>query len=225
MKERFLIFGHRGSPKRFPENTLASFDEAVRAGADGFETDLRLLTDKTVVLYHDDDFFDEDVETLSSLNLAERGAVVNRLTDLAPYAEQTTMILEVKRAKWENVVLEHISGWPNVIVASFDHSAIREFSRRQAGIPLGITMYCYIVGIAPYAESVGASWVFPNFHYVDADMVGELHDRGIKVVPWTPNRAREWDRLRQIGCDGIITDFPGEAVSWRNGVANSNPNA
>ena len=225
VKERFLIFGHRGSPKRFPENTLASFDEAVRVGADGFETDLRLLTDKTAVLYHDDEFFDEDVETLSSLNLAERGAVVNRLTDLAPYAEQTTMILEVKRAKWENVVLEHISGWPNVIVASFDHSAIREFSRRQAGIPLGITMYCYIVGIAPYAESIGASWVFPNFHYVDAEMVGELHERGIKVVPWTPNRIREWNRLRQIGCDGVITDFPEEAVTWRNGAGNSNPNA
>ena len=225
VKERFLIFGHRGSPKRFPENTLASFDEAVRAGADGFETDLRLLTDKTAVLYHDDEFFDEEVETFSSLNLAERGAVVNRLTDLAPYAERTTMILEVKRAKWENVVLEHISGWPNVIIASFDHSAIREFSRRKAGVSLGITLSCYIVGVAPYAESVGASWVFPNFHYVDADMVGELHERGIRVVPWTPNRAREWERLRQIGCDGVITDLPEEAVAWRNGVANSNPKA
>ncbi|PYQ58841.1 MAG: hypothetical protein DMF58_13870 [Acidobacteria bacterium] len=29
----FLIFGHRGSPRRFPENTLASFEEALRSGA------------------------------------------------------------------------------------------------------------------------------------------------------------------------------------------------
>lgn len=225
MTEPFLVFGHRGSPKRFPENTLASFDEAIRAGADGFETDLRLLTDKTAVLYHDDEFFDEDVETLSSLNLVERGTVVNRLTDLAAYASRTTMILEVKRAKWENVVLEHISGWPNVILASFDHFAIREFARRNTGVPLGITMYCAIVGIGPYAESVGASWVFPNYHYVDAEMVAELHGRGIRVVPWTANRTREWQRLREIGCDGVITDLPGEAVAWRSGVANSTPNA
>lgn len=226
MTERFLIFGHRGSPKRFPENTLASFDEAIRAGADGFETDLRLLTDKMAVLYHDDEFFDEDVESLSSLNLAERGGVVNRLTDLAPYAERTTMVLEVKRSKWENVLLEHIAGWPNVIVASFDHSTIQNLSRRGTGIPLGITMYCNIVGIGDYAARVGASWVFPNYHYVDADMVHALHERGIKVVPWTPNRVREWDRLKEIGCDGVITDHPAEAVEWRAARgANSNPNA
>ena len=51
MPDRFLIFGHRGSPKRFPENTLASFEETLRAGADGFETDLRLLFDRTAVLF------------------------------------------------------------------------------------------------------------------------------------------------------------------------------
>ena len=55
MSERFLIFGHRGSPKRFPENTLASFEEALRAGADGFETDLRMLADRSVILFHDDE--------------------------------------------------------------------------------------------------------------------------------------------------------------------------
>ena len=217
--DRFLIFGHRGSPKRFPENTLASFDEAIRAGADGFETDLRLLSDKTAVLYHDDEFFDEDVETLSSLNLAERGGVVHRLNELASYAERTTMILEVKRAKWEEVLLEHVASWPNVIVASFDHSAIREIVRRDPTIPAGITMYCYIVGIADYAARVGAKWVFPNYHYVDAEMVRDLRDRGIGVIPWTPNRTREWARLREIGCAGIITDYPGEAVAWRNSLA------
>lgn len=213
----FLIFGHRGSPKRFPENTLASFDETIRAGADGFETDLRLLSDKMAVLYHDDEFFDEDVETLSSLNLAERGGVVHRLTELAPYAERTTMILEVKRAKWEEVLLEHVSNWRNVIIASFDHSSIREIARRRDDIPLGITMYCYIVGIAEYASSLGASWVFPNYHYVDAEMVRDLRARGIGVIPWTPNRPREWARLREIGCAGVITDYPGEAVEWRDG--------
>ena len=40
MAERFLIFGHRGSPNQQPENTVASFEAALRGGADGFETDL-----------------------------------------------------------------------------------------------------------------------------------------------------------------------------------------
>src|SRR6185436_7559440 len=70
MPDRFLILGHRGSPKRFPENTLASFEETLRAGADGFETDLRLLSDRTAVLFHDDDVGDVEVETLSASDVA-----------------------------------------------------------------------------------------------------------------------------------------------------------
>lgn len=219
MSAHFLVFGHRGSPRRFPENTLASFDEAIRAGADGFETDLRLLSDRMAVLYHDDHFADDEIESLTSLDLTERGAVVQRLTELAPYAEQTTMILEVKRSKWEDVLFEHLTGWPNVIVASFDHSTIVELARREVPTPLGITIYGSIVGVAEYAASVGASWCFPNYHYVDAGMVSALHARKIKVVPWTPNRPREWDRLHEIGCDGVITDVPDEAVAWRKSRA------
>lgn len=221
MAERFLIFGHRGSPKRFPENTLASFDEALRAGADGFETDIRMLSDHTAVLYHDDEFADADIETLSSLDLSERGAVVQRLLDLAPYADRTTMILEVKRAKWEDVLLEQVLSWPNVIVASFDHSSIRELHRRGVPFPLGITYYGHIVDAGEYAARLGATWCFPNYHYVDEEMVRDLHDHGVRIAPWTPNRPREWQRLREVGCDGVITDMPGEAVEWRNGNSES----
>jgi glycerophosphoryl diester phosphodiesterase len=215
----FLIFGHRGSPKRYPENTLASFDEALRVGADGFETDLRLLSDQTAVLYHDDEFADADVESLSSLDVAERGGVIQRLNDLAPYAEKTTMILEVKRAKWEDLLLQHVASWSNVIVASFDHSSIRELSRRGVPFPLGITWYGHIVDAGEYASRLGASWCFPNYHYVDEDMVASLHAHDIRIAPWTPNRPREWQRLRDVGCDGVITDLPGEAVQWRDGSA------
>ena len=215
MAETFLIFGHRGSPRRFPENTLASFDEALRAGADGFETDLRLLTDKTAILYHDDELAEAEVETLSSTDFVERGSMLQRLEDLAPYAEKTTMVLEVKRSKWEDALVEHVSGWRNVIVASFDHSTIETLHRRAVGFHLGITVAGYLVGIAEYASRLGATWCFPAYHYVDEPMVESLHDRGIKVVPWTPNRPSDWARLRGLGCDGVITDLPAEAVAWR----------
>jgi len=127
------------------------------------------------------------------------------------------MVLEVKRARWEDVLLAHISNWSNVIVASFDHAGIAELSRRNVPFPLGVTFHGSIVDIGDYATRLGATWAFPNYHYVDEEMVVALHQREIRVVPWTPNREREWKRLRDIGCDGIITDLPGEAVQWRDG--------
>ena len=108
----FLIFGHRGSPKRFPENTVASFEETLRGGADGFETDLRLLSDKTAILYHDDERNDVTIESLTS----ETAGHCTRLSELSRFAGRTTMILEVKRSKWEDVLYGEISDWPDIVV-------------------------------------------------------------------------------------------------------------
>ena len=215
MAEHFLILGHRGSPKRFPENTLASFEEALRSGADGFETDLRLLFDHTAVLYHDDELGEAQIESLTFTQCAERGAMIERLDDLARFAGRGMMVLEVKRSRWEDSLIRHVNEWADSVVASFDHSVIATLRDRGATIPLGITFHGYIVDVAAYAEGLGATWLFPNYHFVDVAMVSSAHARGIRVMPWTVNREHEWRALRDLGCDGVITDVPDVAVAWR----------
>jgi glycerophosphoryl diester phosphodiesterase len=219
LADHFLILGHRGSPKRFPENTLASFEETLRAGADGFETDLRLLFDRTAVLFHDDELREDEIESLTFTQCAERGAMVERLEDLGRFAGRAMMVLEVKRSRWEETLLAAVREWPNCVIASFDHSIVTELRKRHADIPLGATFHGYIVDVAGYAERIGASWIFPNYRFVDEAMVDSCHERGIQVMPWTANRKQEWERLRELGCDGVITDLPGEAVEWRDVVA------
>ncbi len=49
-----LILGHRGSPRLKPENTAASFADALQNGADGIELDTQLTSDGFVVVMHDD---------------------------------------------------------------------------------------------------------------------------------------------------------------------------
>jgi len=210
MSDQFLILGHRGSPTRFRENSIESFEEALRSGADGFETDLRLLSDGVAVLYHDDEIDEIACESHRFEDLQK----VEKVRALERFAGRAHMCLEVKRSKWEDVLLEQVSRWPNIVVASFDHSLIAELHRRKAGLPLGLTVFGYLVGLADYAERLGARWVYPQFRYVDAEMVESVHARGIRVVPWSPNRERDWQRLRDVGCDGVITDFPAEAVEW-----------
>jgi glycerophosphoryl diester phosphodiesterase len=54
--ERFtapLILGHRGASAVAPENTLAAFSQAIDAGADGIEFDVRLSSDGVPVVIHD----------------------------------------------------------------------------------------------------------------------------------------------------------------------------
>ena len=147
----FPIFGHRGSPRRLRENTIDSFEGALREGADGFETDLRLLADGVAVLFHDDELNGRPVETLTS-------AVVPapRVRDLARFAGHATMILEVKRGNWVDALLQEIGAWQKIVVASFDHSLIAELARRKVHFPLGITVsgvidtfLLLLIGIGP----------------------------------------------------------------------------
>src|SRR5258708_31378508 len=103
----FVIFGHRGGRRRFRENTVESFEGALGEGADGFETDLRRLSDGVAVLFHDDEVNGRPVESLSSAELP--GA--QRVRDLARFAGHTTMILEVKRGQWVDGLLDEIGSW------------------------------------------------------------------------------------------------------------------
>ncbi|TFY81088.1 hypothetical protein EWM64_g2927 [Hericium alpestre] len=46
-------WGHRGASAAFPENTLTSFEAAIRDGAEGIETDVHVSLDDVVVMFHD----------------------------------------------------------------------------------------------------------------------------------------------------------------------------
>ena len=48
----------------------------------------------------------------------------------------------------------------------------------------------------------------PEQHRVDALLIKTCHEKGISVIPWTVNDKASIDRLRALGVDGIITDYP-----------------
>jgi len=175
-----------------------------------------MLANRSAVLFHDDELDGAEIESLSFEECSARGAKIARLSDLARFANRAMMVLEVKRGNWVEALIEEVRDWPNIVLASFDHSLIAELRRRNVSFPLGITMFGSMVNVASYAAALGAAWCYPNYRYVTEEMVRALHARGVRVVPWTPNREREWERLRKIGCDGMITDNPREAIAWRN---------
>src|ERR1039458_2799906 len=79
---RPLLLGHRGARalKSIPENTLASFDQALADGCDGFEFDVRLTEDEEAVVCHDAKVSGYDV----SRTLATQASQLPRLPGLLP---------------------------------------------------------------------------------------------------------------------------------------------
>ena len=47
------IYAHRGFSGKFPEGSKSAYEAAVKAGADGFECDIRLTKDGIPICFHD----------------------------------------------------------------------------------------------------------------------------------------------------------------------------
>ena len=63
------IFGHRGLPHIYEENTFKSLNKAQEI-CDFVETDVRITKDQELVLYHDETVQNQKIEglTLSEIN-------------------------------------------------------------------------------------------------------------------------------------------------------------
>jgi glycerophosphoryl diester phosphodiesterase len=48
----------------------------------------------------------------------------------------------------------------------------------------------------------------PYYKLVTPRLVANCHARGMKVIPWTVNELSEMKRLRELGVDGLISDYP-----------------
>ena len=48
----------------------------------------------------------------------------------------------------------------------------------------------------------------PNQTLVDEKLVKQCYDKGMKIVPWTVNDAKQIKKLKKMGVDGVITDYP-----------------
>src|SRR5882762_8167801 len=95
MSIRPLLLGHRGARaiKSIPENTFASFDQALADGCDGFEFDLQLTADRQAVVCHDPRVGKTEIAAAS----AEELAGLPRFPDvLERYQQSAFLDIELK---------------------------------------------------------------------------------------------------------------------------------
>lgn len=73
-------------------------------------------------------------------------------------------------------------------------------------------------GLAAHLDTLGFTPEIysPDYHLVDADLLREAHARNMQVIPWTVNTLEEMQRLKDLGVDGLITDYPDIGVSLLN---------
>ncbi|NTV16935.1 MAG: glycerophosphodiester phosphodiesterase [Chlorobiaceae bacterium] len=104
--------------------------------------------------------------------------------------------------------------WSRVRIQSFDFRVVREAWRLNPRLCYGL-LIDHTINPDRFLLDPGflPCYVNPHFSLVDQEMTDTLHDQGIRMIPWTVNRTEEMLAMRQIGADGIITDYPERAIA------------
>jgi glycerophosphoryl diester phosphodiesterase len=100
-------------------------------------------------------------------------------------------------------------------VRGFDHRTVKAVKRLEPRLSGAVL----IAGTTPVSPGVLtrlalAEVYAPDFQFVDPEVVRQAHAAGLKVIPWTVNEAKDWEKLLAWGVDGITTDYPDHLADW-----------
>jgi glycerophosphoryl diester phosphodiesterase len=215
------VWGHRGTRRGAPENTLCAFQRAIDQGADGIELDVRRCASGEVVVIHDRDLqrvagrpervVELGWDALSTCDVGE-GERVPLLSEACALVLGSGLWLNVEvKSDGEDVVrlVDAVAdvlapldaAWrARVVVSSFGRSAVERAAGRVA--PALVASLFETLPAPPLA----CDGVHPRHSLVSAEAVDAWHADGRFVNAWTVNDPALVPALVAAGVDGIITD-------------------
>ncbi|MFH1018722.1 MAG: glycerophosphodiester phosphodiesterase family protein [Pseudomonadota bacterium] len=227
--------GHRGFPYVAPENTLASFEAAVRAGVDMIEFDVTLSRDGVPVVLHD-----RTLNRTTDGRGSPRRRVVSELKSLdaggwfarayrgerIPTLDETLKFLKGRVAVNVEIKIEAVSwraagGIEEKVVKALRASGMAPYSVVSSFFPLAVRR---VKRIAPeqsaallisrplrrdplrLASRVRADALHLAVQLVDRELIIRAREAGLPIRVFTVNRLPDMRRLAAWGVDGVFSD-------------------
>ncbi|WP_123537282.1 glycerophosphodiester phosphodiesterase [Halosimplex salinum] len=205
---------HRGFCGVNPENTVSAVEDAAQR-ADGVEVDVRICGSGELVVCHDETV-DRTTDgsgavsahtaaELAELSVEGSGFGVPTFEEVvAVIPEDVTLHAELKeRGTGEGVESIVSDAACETVVSSFDTDALSEVE----DLPTALVQWDGTDAVERATE-LGCSVVSLNLDAWTPSLVDRVQDAGMAANGWTVTEADETERLRELGVDGVITDFP-----------------
>ena len=224
-----MFFAHRGYLIKKPENTVASFLEAIKIGAQAIEVDVVKTKDNKIICSHNHYLY-KGKKLLGEVSKMEYSYIKKAITayklknDNKPMPELTTVIsqipnetkinIEVKtRVLTDILIVKELVRIINdnniankVLVSSFNPLALWYTKWLDKNIRTGFLYenpkFLFLKNI------IHPDCVHPKESLVTKNLVKHCKDRGLSINVWTSNNNTSIDWLSKLGVDGIITDNP-----------------
>ena len=234
---RLLCLAHRGVPSEAPENTLPAFQAAIDADVDGVELDVMETADGVLIVTHDYDlesrtegvgyFWERSYDEIAALNASHRWAgkfmatKIPRLEEVLELIPENLLVnLELKTRRWrvpglEEHVVSLVRRYRQVkrtIISSFNPYSLVKVRLLEPEVTIGYIWWNldvpWYLRRPTFVNLVHPDCLHPGAHMVTPEVVTWAHRRGMKINVWTVNNRPMIRHLRELGVDGIFTDFP-----------------
>jgi len=203
---------------------MSGFRHALNLEIDGIELDVRAHNGELWVIHDNDlerltgskglfDDLDDPADTL--LN---NGESIPRLRDVLDlYWGKMPINIEIKSLNTATLLAEILAlypplppnpGMPWILISSFDHRQVLEL--RQMGCDWALAPVSHGIPMQPMAmiEMLQPySWHIDN-EYLDLHLMRQIQARGIRIMMYTVNDMNTVRQLKDVGLDGIFTDYP-----------------
>lgn len=227
------VIGHRGYSAEYPENTLSSFKGAMEMGADYVELDVQLTKDGEVVVFHDNDLSrivgcegtiaDYTLEELKAMDFGAYFSPSYAGEPIPTLAE----VMELVKPSECGIYLElknigDVEGFADKVVAiateyemqhrclfaSFHYPYLEQCKNIDSTLSI---LYNTTAAVASLPQQYPAEYYGLYIENINADIIKSIHDAGSKAFVWTANTPTEMCLARDMGIDGVTTNYVGIA--------------
>ena len=210
------------------ENTIESVKKAIQLNVDGIEIDVFKSKTGELVVYHDpflsrlsnSNAFIEQISLDSIKKVELKGGLsiptLKEVIDIIP--EKIFLNIELKGSntafKTNKVIIEYLKKFnlppSKFIISSFRWDELKKFRDLNKDIPIAILVDSLykIDNAIKLAKEINAIALNPNNKFITKKIVNKIQSNNIKVFPYTINSPKNIKRMKLMGVDAIITDYP-----------------
>jgi glycerophosphoryl diester phosphodiesterase len=105
-----------------------------------------------------------------------------------------------------------------ITIQSFDFAMLRQWKQQaDAGAYPKVRLAALVENLRSPEKNLDELGFTPDIYspyykLLSQDKIKRMHDKHIKIIPWTVNQRDDMKRLKGWGVDGLITDYPDRAI-------------
>ena len=223
-----MVVGHRGAMGHVLENTIESVQKAIELNVDGIEIDVFKSKTGELVVYHDPSLsrlsnsnaFIEQISLDSIKKVELIGGyfipTLKEIVDIIPEKIFLNIELKGQHTAFETnkIIINYLNTYnfpvSKFIISSFRWDELKKIRSINKEIPIAILVdSLYKIDDAiKLAKQINAVALNPNKEFITKEIVNKIQSKNIKVYPYTINTPRNIRKMRLMGVDAIITDYP-----------------